>query len=285
MLKKTLLFLLSLLSLCSCEKPYVGEGSEASEPKGNLRISIYQLEQTPFSAIARTPAAEACTRLNFAVYQDGTKVKQINQQLSDASFGSASFLLEEGTYQLVVVAHSSNGNPTMTDITKIQFTNAQGFSDTYIYYSEVTVSGEPVALSLTLNRITALCRFVITDDIPATVKKMRFYFTGGSGAFDAATGFGNVASKQEVKCDVVSGQTTFDLYTYPYKSTEGTIHLTVTAMDAAESTLVERSFDIPLTRNKISWFSGPFFTGGGSGSTDVSVDVNTPWAGETHMNY
>ena len=286
MLKKLLFLLFALVALCSCEKPYVGEADDISEPNGNLRISVYQLEQTPFSVVSRTPASEVCTRLNFAVYQtDGSKLKQINQQLGDAAFGTASFLLEEGTYRLVIVAHSSNGNPTMTDIEKIQFTNAQGYSDTFLYSEVITISSEPKSLSPTLNRITALCRFSITDDFPAEVKKMRFYYTGGSGAFDATTGYGNVASKQDVKFDVVSGKKSFDLYSYPYKNTEGTLHLTVTALDAAENTFVERTFDVAITRNKISNFSGTFFNGGGSQSTDVSVDVNATWAGENNMTY
>lgn len=286
-MSKHLLFcLFALISLCSCEKPYVGEGEETSDPMGNLRVSIFQLEQTPFSALSRTPVADVCTRLNYAVFQlDGTKIKQINQTSADANFGITSFQLEEGDYRLVVVAHSSNGNPTMTDLTKIQFTNAQGYSDTFIYQSQVSVSSEPQALSLTLNRITALCRFEITDDFPADVKKMRFYYTGGSGAFDATTGFGCVNSKQDVKVDVAAGQKQFDLYSYPYKGTESTIRLTVSALNAEDTPLVERSFDVPLTRNKVSRLSGPFFVGGGSKSTDVSVEVNTTWDGETYTTY
>lgn len=38
-----------------------------------------------------------------------------------------------------------------------------------------------------------------TDEtIPSDVRKMQFYYTGGSGAFNAATGLGSVASKQTV---------------------------------------------------------------------------------------
>lgn len=284
-MKKLVFLFFTLLTLCSCEKPYVGEDDMTSEQQGNLMVSVFQLEQTPFSAISRAPATETCTRLNFAVYQlDGTRVKQTNQQLSDAGFGATSFTLEAGTYQLVVVAHSSNGNPTMTNPAKIQFTNAQGFSDTFLYCDEVTISNDPVSLSLTLNRIVSLCRFVITDDYPEDVAKMRFTYTGGSGTFDAATGFGSVKSTQTLTFDIASNQKQYDLYSFPYASTECTIHLKTDALDAAENILFEREFDIPLTRNKITWFSGPYFIGG-SESADVSVDINNAWEDEIHLTY
>ncbi len=284
----SVIFALALLTLSSCEAPYLGD--EASTPSAltaaNLTLSVFQLEETLFTEITRTAPADACTRLNFAIYDaSGTKAKQLNQTSSDPGFGNASFQLEPGTYRLVVVAHSSHGNPTMTDPDKIQFTNAQGYSDTFLYSEMITIGQEPLTLSLTLNRIVALCRFVITDDIPATVAKMRFYYTGGSGAFDAATGYGSVNSKQDLKFDVTAGQKQFDLYTFPYKGTESTIHLVVTALDASDVELTQHTFDVPLEKNKISWFSGAFFTSGPSHTSSASVTLNTTWSSETHLTY
>lgn len=286
----SVLFLAFALLLSSCEAPYLADEASSGSPAGttpaNLTLSVFQLEQTPFTDITRTAPADACTRLNFALYDaSGTKVKQINQTSTDPDFGKASFQLEPGTYRLVVVAHSSNGNPTMTDPEKIQFTNAQGYSDTFLYSEMITIGQEPLTLSLTLHRIVALCRFIITDDIPATVAKMRFYYTGGSGAFDAATGYGSVNSKQDLKFDVTSGQKQFDLYTFPYKGTESTIHLVVTALDASDVELTQHTFDVPLEKNKISWFSGAFFTSGPSHTSSASVTLNTTWSSETLLTY
>ena len=121
-----------VLVLVSCEKPIISDENESGATKGNLRVSIYQIEKTPFSSLTRAAASEACTRLNFAVYdQGGSRLKQLNQTSDMADFGHASFQLEEGTYQLVVVGHSANGNPTMTNPAKIQFTNSTGYTDTF----------------------------------------------------------------------------------------------------------------------------------------------------------
>ena len=284
-MKKIFFPFLALLVLVSCEKAVFSE-EDSNEPKGNFIVNIFEIEHTPFSTLTRTAPANACTRFNFAVYQqDGTRVKQVNQKLEDPDFGTASFQLAEGDYQLVVVAHSSDGNPTMTDPKKVQFSNAQGFTDTFLWSGNITIGDEAKEMSLSLRRIVALCRFVITDDFPADVKTMRFYYTGGSGAFDAATGYGSVNSKQDVKFTVSATQKQFDLYTFLH-DVEGTIKLTVTALDDKDNVLNERSFEVPLYQNQITWFTGAFFDGSGaSSSTITDIDINTEWAGEHHLTF
>ena len=274
----------TLLALSSCEAPYLADDASSGTPAGNLTVSVFQLEQTPFSDYTRTAPADACTHLNFAVYDGDTRLKQINQTSADAGFGKASFQLDAGTFQLVVVAHSSKGNPTMNNPTKIQFDNSDGYSDTFLYSEDVTVASDPVNLSLTLHRIVALCRFVITDDYPQSVAKMQFKYTGGSGAFNAATGQGSVNSTQVMTYDVTTGQKQFDLYTFLH-GTEGTIHLTASALDAAGVEITQRTFDVPLATNKITWFSGDFFAGSDIQPASLDLTIDTQWASESHLTY
>lgn len=282
--------IVALCVLVACEKDLMTEDASISGDKnGNLHVSVCQIEQTPFGSQTRgaEPVANVCTRLNFAIYDEGgMRVKQINQTSDKAGFGQCAFQLEEGTYQLVVVGHSANSNPTMTNLAKIQFTNATGYTDTFLCYGEVTIGEEQVEYEVSLDRIVALCRFVITDDIPAEVKKMQFYYTGGSGAFDAVTGLGSMASKQDVKFDVTpTGSKQFDLYTFLHDLSDN-IALTVTALDAGGNELYSRQFDVPMQQNHITWLSGAFFNGSGSSSTTIGgVTVNTDWAGETHLTF
>ena len=284
-MKRMIFWLSALLLLMACEKPsWDGEDKGDEAVAGNLTVSIYQIGKTPFDGVTRSQSTTP-THINYAVYSvDGQRVKQINQQAGDANYGKASFQLEPGTYQLVVVAHSSNGNPTMTDLTKIQFKNNQGFSDTFLTYIEdVEVTAENHTLLVTPQRIVSLCRVEITDDVPETVSQLRFQYKGGSGAFDAHTGLGSVNSIQTLDFDVTSGQKQFDLYTYLH-DTEGTIHLTVTAFDASGVELLNREFDIPMEREKITWFTGPFF-GGTSGGLSIGITLDTDWKGETHITF
>ena len=289
-MKHVVTIFLLFMVFVSCEKPITSDsGSDDSQgvkADDNLVVSV------PVDG-------QSFTRLNFAVYDmTGTRVKQVNQtsaaadfgkasiqlaplRRSTADFGKASFQLAPDNYALVVVAHSSDGNPTMTDPKKIQFKNAQGFTDTFLYYDYVTIGDERVNLWVTPKRIVALCRFVLTDDYPAGVAKMRFYYTGGSGAFDATTGLGCVNSKQSLLFDVTSGQKQFDLYTFLH-DTEGTIHLTVTALDVSDVELLQRDFDVPLVQNKITWVTGSFFS---NSMTISTVSNNADWDGEYHLTF
>ena len=283
----TLTMICATFVLLSCEKPIALEDGETDDVEGNLRVNVYEIEKAPFANLTRAAVSDVCTRLNFAIYDEGgSRLKQVNQTSDKSGFGQCAFQLEEGTYQLVVVGHSANGNPTMTNLGKIQFTNSTGYTDTFLCYGEVNIGEEPVELNISLDRIVALCRFVVTDDIPAEVKKLQFYYTGGSGAFNAVTGMGCVNSKQTVTYDVATvSEKQFDLYTFLHEPSDNIV-LTVTALDASGNELHSRQFDVPMQQNHITWLSGAFFDGSGSSSTSITgVTVNTNWDGETHLMF
>ena len=283
----TLTMICATFVLLSCEKPIALEDGETDDVEGNLRVNVYEIETAPFANSTRAAVSDVCTRLNFAIYDEGgSRLKQVNQTSDKSGFGQCAFQLEEGTYQLVVVGHSANGNPTMTNLGKIQFTNSTGYTDTFLCYGEVNIGEEPVELNISMDRIVALCRFVVTDDIPAEVKKLQFYYTGGSGAFNAVTGMGCVNSKQTVTYDVATvSEKQFDLYTFLHELSDNIV-LTVTALDASGNELHSRQFDVPMQQNHITWLSGAFFDGSGSSSTSITgVTVNTNWDGETHLTF
>ncbi len=286
-MKKYFYMLCFIMTILSCEKSIVPESDTTSDVvKGNLLVTVFEIEHTPFSSITRTALKDMCTRLNFAIYdEEGLRIQQVNQTKDKEDFGTASFQLEPGEYMLVVVAHSSSGNPTMTNPSKIQFTNSTGYTDTFFYCTNVTIGDEDVTKQASLERNVSLCRFVITDDYPESVANMKFYYTGGSGAFNAKTGLGSVNSKQTVTCDIKDGKKQFDLYTFLHEK-EGSITLKVTALDNGENVLREREFDVPLYQNQITWVSGALFNGSGSSSISISgVDVNTDWAGEHYITF
>ena len=281
------LFLFVFLFFCfltSCEHPDFPDSVE----KGNLVVSICQIEHIPFSAFTRAEAEQAFNRLCFAVYDSlGTRVKQVNQQSGDNDFGTVRFQLSPGTYRVVVVAHSSDGNPTMTDPQKIQFKNNQGYTDTFSSNDTVSVVESGSELSVYLNRITSLCRFVVADTVPQNVAKMHFYYEGGSGAFDASTGLGCVKSKQSMNFAVEPGRdsTYYDLYTFLHGD-EATLKLQVTAHDKDDNILNEREFQIPMKRLMVTRATGAFFSGSGSTSgVTITIGINTDWEGEQVINY
>lgn len=262
---------LILCGLLSCENPTLTIDPADDPLDGNVIVRVFQIE--------------SCTRLNYAIYTlDGERVKQINQTSDMPTFGQCAFQLEEDDYRLVVVGHSSGGNPTMKDPTSIRFTNAQGFTDTFFCCEEVTVGSEPIALNLTLSRNVSLCRFVVTDEYPAGAAKIKFYYTGGSGAFDARTGLGCVNSRQEHTFDLTSGQKQFDLYTFLH-STSGNLRLRVTVYDSHDNVLLERIYkDIPMQQKYITCCSDALFAGVTT-TTGVSLILNPDWATDTLITF
>ena len=117
-------------------------------------------------------------------------------------------------------------------------------TDTFYYYGDLVVTSEVQSYDLTLTRAVAMFRMVLTDDeIPSTVAKFKFYYTGGSSTFSPSTGYGCVNSKQTEIRTVADGVTTFDIFTLPHTEDDVLTKLTVTALDANDNTVKERIFE------------------------------------------
>lgn len=282
-------FYLILLVILSCEKPILPDQSNnQGDIDGNLIVSVFQIEQQSFPIpFTRAAIVDYCSRLNFAVYgSDGKLVKQINQKDTDAGYGTAYFKVSPGTYQVVVVGHSS-GNPTMTNPKKIKFDNSDGYTDTFLHNSYVeVVDDQETTVDASLHRIVSLCRVVFTDAVPDGVTQMRFQYKGGSGAFDASTGLGSINSTQTEFFPVEPGQQSccFDLYTFLH-DTEGTLHLQATAYGDNDNVIKEREFDVPLKQRMITKLSGPYFSGSSGSSITIVIGIDAEWEGEQTIEF
>lgn len=282
-------YLILILLFISCEKPLIPEQGSVGDADGNLVVTVFQIEQQAFSRGAtRTLITDYCSRLSFAVYTPAGKlVKQVNQKAGDDCFGTAMFKVDSGSYQVVVVGHSS-GNPTMTNPQKIKFDNKDGYTDTFLHNSKVVVSNadDEEQVHASLKRIVSLCRVVFTDAIPDEVTQMRFQYKGGSGAFDASTGLGSVNSTQTEFFAVDGGDVSsvFDLYTFLH-DTEGTIHLLATAYDDGSNVIKEREFDVPLKQRMITKLTGPYFSGSVGSTIAIVIGIDTDWEGEKTIDF
>ena len=261
-MKKYLLIALALL-VAACEKPVFDEDI-VSMKEANVILHMTQYEQEAFGTRAATDITELCSRLNVAIFDaDGTKVKTVAQ-----GYGTVALTLAAGTYQIVVIAHNGEGSATITSTEKVTFPNNK-VTDTFYYYGDLIVTSEVQSYDLTLTRAVAMFRLVLTDDeIPSSVAKFKFYYTGGSSTFSPSAGYGCVNSKQTEIRTIADGVTTFDIFTLPHTEDDVLTKLTVTALDANDNTVKERIFEnIPVTRNQITRYTGSFFGSGGSGQT------------------
>ena len=282
-----LLFIVGVL--ISCEHPDIPERIDTG--KDNLTVNVATVEHIPFPAFTtRASVSDAFSRISIAVfdYSTGKRADVSNKSRDDDGYGSASFFLPSGTYQVVVIGHSAKQNPNTTDASKIQFTKATGYSDTFLYSQYVEVGEKPVEVDADLKRIVSLCRVVLTDTIPKNVAKFHFEYTGGSGYFDASTGLGLSTSgtKQQVDFDAEAGRdsTVFDLYTF-LPEDAGSIHLKAQAKDAEDNTVCAREIDVPLKCRQISKLSGPFFSGASGSTITIVISVDDEWEGETIINF
>ena len=273
-MKKYLFFALALL-VAACEKPILGEEDAVTRKEANVILHMTQYEQEAFgnsgnraATRAATDITELCSRLNIAIFDDdGTKVKTVAQKEGDASFGTVALTLAAGTYQLVVIAHNAKGSATITSTEKVTFPNNK-VTDTFYYYGDLVVTSEVQSYNLTLTRAVAMFRMVLTDEeIPCTVTKFKFYYTGGSSTFSPSAGYGCVNSKQ-TEIRPVTDDGLYEIFTLPHTEEDVLTKLTVTALDANDNTVKERIFEnIPVTRNQITRYTGSFFGNGGSGQT------------------
>lgn len=282
--------------LMACEQPYLGE---SMEPNANVVLHVAGFEKIPFdmgyssaNAPARqetrtsVPITDICTRLNFVVYDGENKLKSVAQKQGDANFGTVAFNLPEGIYTFAVIGHNSDGTCTVTSLDKISFKDNR-VTDTFSYSDELEVGEQPVQVEVELRRNVAMIRFLFTDKVPAQVKQMKFYYTGGSSTLSALTGYGSVNSRQTVKMAVEAGQQQFEVYTIP-KDETGTLKMTITALDANENPICERVFnDVPVQRNMITSYTGVFFGDVNSATGDVSISMTASpeWDGENKHSF
>lgn len=288
-----------LATLAGCQKVDLEE-SDIKEPAsqegaftilfdvGNSMLTDFYNSETRMAgnkAITRsTPISELCNRINLTVYQDGTKIKQVNSISTDKNFGQLSVSLNPGNYEYVILAHSCDGNPTTTAIDKISFPSNK-VTDTFHTYGKLNVDGSSTQ-NITMDRVVAMVRFVINDTIPNNVTKIKFYYTGGSSTINGLTGYGCVDSRQTeirtVTDDMRPGKGVFEIYTIPHTDEE-TLKLTVTALDSDDSTVKEMVLDaVPVKRNQITIERGNFFGGisssGESGDQSFELMTDDEWS-------
>lgn len=275
--------LLCIMMAVSCQK-MVDDGvdEDGDGKKQNLiTFRISQIEQIPFASTElssrATDITKLCSHIYLAVYDSGNKRLQYrSQDSSDKDFGKLSVSLDNGTYRVVILAYNNKNNPTATDPSKIGFGNNGKMSDTFLWSDDITVD-KNLEKEVNMSRVVAMFRLVTTDNIPDNVAKMKFYYTGGSSTIDAMSGNGSVASKQEE--NIVVSETgkpgTFEVYTFP-RDDANFLKMEVTALDANGNTVASRTFeDVPISRNKITQYTGEFFSGGTSGSSDTSFKLTT----------
>jgi len=273
------------LVMTACEKPQIAE-----KESGNVTLSFI-----PTTADTQTRATvyigDYFQRLAVQLFDgDGNKVfdKVKTQTTEDDNFGTLHVGLRPGTYTVVAVGHSSPVTPTIKSTELVQFTAKDGFknSDTFCYYGQVTISDDGGYHELKMNRMTAMVLVEPTDEsLPANFAQLRIDYSGGSANFNPSTSEGCTKSSQSELRDKASQ---YCVFTFPYLSTDGTLKVTLNALDGDGNVLMTKTLpDVPVTRNRITHCKGPLF---GEGDytiyqTTFGLSVNGTWDGEIEYHF
>lgn len=270
-------------SMLSCQKVMIDDPTEENGDGSRVvvRLNVDRLEMLPFAGAKSTRATDVkavCSRLNLAVYQNGERIEQVNQESSSDTYGQLKVVLAPGQYTVAVIAHSGAKNAVMTNPEKITFDGK--VTDTFYYYGELTVRGD-TSQDLTLQRAVAMFRLKITDKVPENVSRMHFFYTGGSSTFDAVHGVGCVKSQQgelrDVVADMYEHGGVFEVYTFP-RADSNVLSVTVKALDAGNNLLVEKQFpEVAVKRNMITQYQGSFFGGPPSGDNAKEDSICINW--------
>ena len=290
------------MALASCEKVSLDEllskEPPTSQPSstGNASLSIhiggiadanYQ-DATAKGTRAIEPIGNVCTKLTISLYnEEGQRVYSVNKKSTDADFANATMKLAEGKYHLVIVAHSNENNATTTDINKIAFDGK--LTDTFHYYKEIELVAGGNNIDVVMERVTAMFRLEIADQIPENVKQLKFYYTGGSSTLSGYTGAGSVNSRQTEIRNVQAGVNTYEVYTFPQPD-DKKLKMTITALDASGETVCTKTFeDVAVSKNMITCYKGNLFTNiappAASDNYNFSISVNTDWKGENVIEF
>lgn len=289
--------IIALLLFSACQKvdlnEYIEEKEEGCELTFNLgRYTIGDFDDADGETSGanrqmrktRKAVNELGTVVNFAVFQNGEKVKTVNQKKTDEGFGTIKIALPAGNYQIVALVHSGTGNATVTSTDKITFANNK-VTDTFCHFSDLAVS-ESKSVDINLDRVVSMFRFTVEDEIPSDVSQMQFYYTGGSSTLNAENGLGCVNSRQTEIREVTnhSAGQVFEVYTFPHEM-QDVLNMTITALDAGGNEYSVKSLpDIPVEYQKVTNCSMPFFSGSaGSQSGSWTLYGDDAWKGE--INY
>ena len=278
-----------LLSLClllaACEKQMTNDSD------GGTRLHF-----VPTTADMQTRGTVSIgdyfSRLAVQLFDaDGNKVfsQSKTQTQDDDDFGTLNVGLTAGTYTVVAVGHSSPVTPTIKSTELVQFTAKDGIknSDTFCHYGTVTIDEDGGYHELRMNRMTAMVTFEFTDtEMPTAFQQLKIEYTGGSANFNPTTSEGCTKSNQSETRENRSTQ--YQIFTFPYLSTEGKLKVTLNALDANGNVLTTKTLsDVPVTRNRITRCTGPLF---GDGDYDIyqtafGISVNPEWDGEDFYEF
>ena len=286
-MRKFVFFMLAAMLLTSCEKSLVND----DEAEKNPSVSIADGKRFVFTvkgdfseewkSMTRgylQADGKDMTDLWVLDYMNGYLVQQVHQSDNTAEdFGKPVIQLAYGSHHVYFIA--SRGTTPTVNVGAHSIT-WERVSDTFYKDYEVNV----VATSngnraVTLERVATKLRLTFTDAIPENAATINITPATWYKGLDYVTGEPcAVAENQTTTINIPStsiGQTGVQASMFSVSTaTEWTTNVTISSKTAVDAVLGTATLiDVPLKANRVSDYSGPLFSAGGS----MSLSLNGEW--------
>ena len=292
-MKKCVFFALAAMVLTACEKEIVSNGqngiatSDENIVGKKFTFTVkgdFTSEWKPVTRGYLTADGKGMTDLWVLDYKDGQLVQQIHQSDNTAeNFGKPVMQMAYGSHHVYFVA--SRGTEPDMNVGAHSITWEKVSDTFYKDYDVNVVATSNGNRAVTLERVVTKLRLTFTDAIPenaatinitpATWYKGLDYVTGEPCAVqDSQTTTINIPSTSIGQTGVQASM--FSIST----ATEWNTDVTISSKTSADAVLGTATLTaVPLKANRVSDYSGPLFSAGGSMSLSLNGEWITPYEG------
>lgn len=290
------LFIMALavgLTLTACEKAIEVPDGEASgvveEPAKTKKFTFtlkgdFSEEWKPVTRGYLAADGKDLTDVWVLDYMDGELVQQLHQSDNTAEdFGKPQMSLAYGSHHVYFVA--SRGTTPTLNVGAHSIT-WEKVSDTFYKDYEVNVLATSNGnRAVTLERVVTKLRLTFTDAIPENAATINITPATWYKGLDYVTGEPcAVAESNMTTIDIPStsiGQTGVQASMFSISTaTEWTTDVTISSKTSADAVLGTATLtDVPLKANRVSDYSGPLFSAGGSMSLSLNGEWINPYEG------
>ena len=210
-------------------------------------------------------------------YMGSTLVQQLHQTNTDEDFGMPVMQLAYGSHHVYFVA--SRGTTPTLNVGAHSITWERTSDTFYKDYEVNVVATSNGNRAVTLERVVTKLRLTFTDAIPENAATINITPATWYKGLDYVTGEPcAVAENQTTTINIPStsiGQTGVSASMFSVSAaTEWTTDVTISSKTSADAVLGTATLtDVPLKANRVSDYSGPLFSAGGS----LSLSLNGEW--------
>lgn len=292
-MRKFVFFMLAAMLLTSCEKSLVND----DEVEKNPSVSVADGKRFTFTvkgdfseewkSVTRgylQADGKDMTDLWVLDYMGDVLVQQIHQSDNTAEdFGRPSMTLAYGSHHVYFVA-SRGVSPTLSTTNgTITWTTVR---DTFWKdYAVEVVSTSNGNRAVTLDRIVTKLALKFTDAVSANASTINFtpsswYYTLNYKTGEPTTSTTSQTISTSVPASYIGNTDVLISYFSLSPSTDWTTDVNVNSIDGDNNIIGQGDMaNVPLKRNRVTEYSGPLFSSGGTVTTSLNTDWITTYEG------